>query len=78
LSVHRSVRNISDSGSLHDVANHKLSDGFILGASLAAVSTTDILDMSTAMLGTSIILPLLSHVSEPLFGGFNSEKEVVS
>ena len=65
LGVHRSVRNISDSGSLHDVANHKLSDGFVLGASLAAVRTTDILDMSTTMLGTSIILPLLSHVSEP-------------
>ena len=65
LCVDRSIRNISNSGSLHDVSNHKLPDGLVLRASLAAVGATDIFNVATAMLGTSIILPLFSHISEP-------------
>ena len=53
---------IPDGSSFNDVPNHKLADSFVLGTGFAAVGTTDVLDMATAVLGASIILPLLGHL----------------
>lgn len=61
--VHGGIRNISDSGSLHNITDDKFADSLVLGAGLAAVGATDVLDMAAAVLGTSIILPLFGHLA---------------
>ena len=60
--VHRCLRDIPDGGGLHDVPDHELPDGLVLGASLGAVSTTNVLDMAAAVLVTASVPTLLGHL----------------
>ena len=60
--IDRGLGDIPDGSSFNDVPNHKLADSFVLRTGFAAVGTTDVLDMATAMLGASIILPLFGHL----------------
>ena len=62
LGVHAGVGDVSHGGSLHDVPDDELLDGLVLGAGLGAVGAPDELDMATAMLVTSIVSTLGSHL----------------
>ena len=61
LGVDRGVGDVSDGGGFDDVTNNEFSDSLILGAGLGTVGATNVLDMTTAVLGASIILPLFGH-----------------
>ena len=60
--VHTGIRDVSHGGSLHDVPDHELLDGLVLGASLGAVGAADELDMTTTMLVTSIVSTFGRHL----------------
>ena len=60
--VHTGVRDVSHGGSLHDVPDHELLDGLVLGASLGAVGAADELDMTTTMLVTTIVSTFGRHL----------------
>ena len=61
LGVHAGVGDISHGSGLDDVPDDELLDSLILGAGLGTVGATNVLDMTTAVLGASIILPLFGH-----------------
>ena len=60
--VDAGLRDVPDSRSLHDVPDHELLDGLVLGAGLGAVGAPDELDMAPAMLVTSIVTSLGCHL----------------
>ena len=57
--INTSISYIPDSSCLHNVPNHKLLNSFVLGYTSCTVCTTYKLDMSTAMLATPTVTPLL-------------------
>merc|ERR1719444_70929 len=61
--VHAGVGDVPHGGGLHDVPDHKLLDGLVLGAGLGAVGATDELDMTAAVLVTSSVPPFRCHVT---------------
>ena len=60
--VHAGIGDVPHGGGLHDVPDHELLDGLVLGARLGAVGAPDELDMATAMLVTSIVSTLGCHL----------------
>ena len=62
LGVHTRVRDVSHGGSLHDVPDDELLDGFILGAGLGAVGAPHKLDMATTVLIAAVITALGGHL----------------
>merc|ERR1740129_1142435 len=60
--VDASLRDSPDSSSLHNVPDHELPDRLVLGDALRAVGATDILDVAPAVLVTSVVPPLRSHL----------------
>jgi len=61
------VGDISDGGSLDNVTDHELFDRLILGSAPGAVGTSDRLDVSSALLGPSIVATFLSHFASEIF-----------
>jgi len=61
-SVDASLRNVPDCSSFHNVPDHELPDGLVLGDTLGAVSATDVLDVAPAMLVASVVPPLGCHL----------------
>lgn len=61
--IHRRVRDIADGGCLDDVADNKLLDGLVLGTATAAVGAADEGDVAAALLASSVIATLDSHVA---------------
>ena len=61
LAVHAGVGDISDGGGLHDVPDHELLDGLVLGDALGTVGASHELDVTTSMFVTSVISPLRGH-----------------
>ena len=53
--VHAGVGDVPHGGGLHDVPDHELLDGLVLGARLGAVCAPDELHMATAMLVASSV-----------------------
>lgn len=53
------LRDVSHSRCLHDVPDHKLLDGLVLGDTAGTVGAADGLHMATALLGTTVIPPFL-------------------
>jgi len=62
LGVHAGVRDVSHGGRLHDVPDDELLDSLVLGAGLGAVGAAHKLDMAAAVLVTSVITTLGSHL----------------
>ena len=62
LAVHAGVGDVPDSGGLHDVPDHELLDGLVLGDALGAVGASHELDMTTAVLVATVIPALRSHL----------------
>lgn len=58
--INAGIRNIPDSGCLHDVSDHKLLDGLVLGDTSGTVCAAHILDMASAFLVASVISSLHS------------------
>lgn len=56
---HASIRDVPHCRSLNDVSYHELLDGLILRHTPGTVGATDGLDVSTALLGTTVIPSLL-------------------
>ena len=56
------VGDVSHGGSLHDVPDHELLDGLVLGASLGAVGAPNELDVPAAVLVAASIPPLGGHL----------------
>ena len=63
--IYRGVGDISHGSSFHNITDDEFANSFVFGTSLGAISAPDVLDMATTVFGTSIILPLFSHNSEP-------------
>ena len=61
--VHAGIGDVPHGGGLHDVPDHELLDGLVLGAGLGAVGAADKLDMAPAVLVTSSVPPFGSHVT---------------
>merc|ERR1719444_89770 len=59
--VHAGVGDVPHGGGLHDVPDHELLDGLVLGAGLGAVGAADKLDMAAAVLVPASIPPLRGH-----------------
>ena len=59
--VHAGVGDIPHGGGLHDVPDHELLDGLVLGAGLGAVSAADELDMAAAVLVAASVPPFRGH-----------------
>ena len=59
--VHAGVGDVPDSGGLHDVPDHELLDGLVLGDALGTVGASHELDVTTSMFVTSVISPLRGH-----------------
>ena len=57
--IYTCISYIPDCGCLHNVPNHKLLDSLVLGDTSCTVCTTYKFDMSTAMLATPTVTPLL-------------------
>merc|ERR1712244_10761 len=57
----RSFRNVSHSCCFDNVTDHKLANSFIFWAGPGAVGAANVLNMATAVLGTSIIPSFLCH-----------------
>merc|ERR1740129_1554666 len=60
--VDAGLRDIPNGSSLHDVPDHKLPDRLVLRDTLGAVGATDVLDVAPAVLVTSVVPPLRSHL----------------
>lgn len=58
--IYTSLRDISDSSSLHNISYYKLLDGLILRDTPSTVCATDILGMTTPFLASSVITPFRS------------------
>lgn len=58
--IARGFIDVSDSGSLDDVADHELLDGFVLGHTPGAVGATDRVNMTPAVLGASSVASFAS------------------
>ena len=59
--VHAGVGDVPHGGGLHDVPDHELLDGLVLGARLGAVGAPDKLDVAATVLVTASIPPLRGH-----------------
>ena len=59
--VHAGVGDVPHGGGLHDVPDHELLDGLVLGAGFGAVSAADELNMAAAVLVTASVPPFRSH-----------------
>lgn len=57
--ISASLVDISNSGGLDDVADNELFDGLVLGHTTSAVGAVDVDDVSSTVLGTATISPLL-------------------
>lgn len=53
------LRDVPHGRCLHDVPDHKLLDGLVLGDAAGAVGAADGLHVATALLGTTVVPPLL-------------------
>ena len=62
LAVDAGVGDVPDSGGLHNVPDHELLDGLVLGHALGAVGASHELDVATAMLVASVVTALGSHL----------------
>ena len=60
--VHAGVGDIPHGGCLHDVPDHELLDGLVLGAGLGAVGAPNELDVPAAVLVAASIPPLGGHL----------------
>merc|ERR1719511_464720 len=60
--VDAGLRDVTDSGSLHNIPDHELTDGLVLGTALSTAGTADVLDVSPAVLVTAMIPPLGGHL----------------
>ena len=60
--VHAGVRDVPHGGGLHDVPNHELLDGLVLGAGLGAIGAPDELDVPAAVLVPTSVPPFGSHL----------------
>jgi len=65
--VDRGVGDVSHGGGLDDVTDHELFDRLILGSAPSAVGASDRLDVSSALLGPSIVATFLSHFVSEIF-----------
>lgn len=63
---HTGFRDVPYSRSLHNISDDKLLDGFVLGHTPGTVCAADGLDMSTSLLSTTVIPPLLSLGDEEI------------
>jgi hypothetical protein len=72
LSVNASLAQISHTGGVDHISDDVLSDSFILGHSSGARFASYKLDVSSALLVTSVVSSLLGHfvVFFCIFGGF--------
>ena len=59
--VHAGVGDVPDSGGLHNVPDHELLDGLVLGTGLGAVGAADELNMAAAVLVTASVPPFRGH-----------------
>ena len=59
--VHAGVGDVPHGGGLHDVPDHELLDGLVLGAGFGAVSAADELNMAAAVLVTASVPPFRGH-----------------
>lgn len=57
---HTGLRDIPDCSRLHDVPDDELLDGLVLGHTASAVGASDGLDVTAALLGTTVVPPFLS------------------
>lgn len=53
------LRDVPDGCGLHDVPDDELLDGFVLGDAAGAVGAADGLDVAAALLGPTVVPPLL-------------------
>jgi len=65
--VDRRVGDISNGGSLDDVTDHELLDRLVLGGAPSAIGASDGLDVSSALLGPSVVATFLSHFAFEIF-----------
>jgi len=61
------VRDIPDGGGFDDVADHELLDRLVLGGAPGTISASDGLDVSSALLGPSVVTTFLSHFEISIF-----------
>ena len=62
LGVHTRVGDVPHGGSLHDVPDHELLDGLVLGAGLGAVGAPHELDVATTVLVAAVVTALGGHL----------------
>ena len=62
LGVHTRVGDVPHGGSLHDVPDDELLDGFVLGAGLGAVGAPHELDVATTVLVAAVVTALGGHL----------------
>ena len=62
--IYTCFSNVPNGCSLHDVPDDKLLDGFVFGHTTGTVGASDGLGVSTALLGASVIPPLLGLEGE--------------
>ena len=60
--VHAGIGDVPHGGGLHDVPDHELLDGLVLGAGLGAVGAPNELHVPAAVLLAASIPPLGGHV----------------
>ena len=63
LLVGRRLLDISQRGSIDNIADNEPLDGLVLGDGLSSRDTTDTFDMSASVLITSVIASLYSHLA---------------
>lgn len=61
LVVDTGLSDVPDSGSLNNVADHKLLDGLVLGHAAGTVGATHNVDILASVLGASVVWAFLSH-----------------
>jgi len=71
--VDGSVGDISDGRRFDDVADHELLNGFVLGSASRAVGASNWLNVSSALLGPSVVATFLSHFA--IFDLFSTTKK---
>jgi len=59
--VDGSVRDVSDGCGFDDVTDHKFLDRLVLRGASSTVGASDRLDVSSALLGSSVVATFLSH-----------------
>ena len=60
--VDAGLGDVPHGGGLDDVADHELLDGLVLGTRLGAVGAANVLDMAAAVLVTTVVSTLGSHL----------------